>query len=137
MRIVRYPLDVVDYQQVQPLWPGRILSVAPGRVEDAEAYKQHIDMWAVDDDPNRGDRLPPILGVWIVGTGNPIPAALIENDAMFHGTCVMKSGLVWHVFTAVIGHAENPKAEPAPAYSSVDDMVERIRARRGRPGIGE
>lgn len=136
MRIVRYPLEIVDYQQLQPLWPGHILSVAPGRLthpfnpQPAAVTEQGIDMWAFDNDENRGDRLPPVLGVWIVGTGNPIDPAMFEADAMFHGTCVMANGLVWHVFSAVIGQAEERKIEPPPAYSSVDDMVERIKERR-------
>jgi hypothetical protein len=144
MRIVRYPLEIVDYQQVQPLWPGRILSVAPGRREYVPGRadtprpmrEQRIDMWAIDnsDAPKQanvnGPRLPPVLGVWIVGTGNPIDPAMIEADALFHGTCVMENNLVWHVFSAVVGQAEDPKREPAPTYSSVDDMVERIKERR-------
>lgn len=138
MRIVRYPLEIVDYQQVQPLWPGRILSVAPGRREYVPGRvdtprpqrEQRIDMWAFDNDDNRGDRPLPVLGVWIVGTGNPIDPAMFEADAMFHGTCVMENNLVWHVFSAVIKVVDDPKPEPPPSYSSVDDMVERIKARR-------
>lgn len=136
MRIVRYPLEIVDYQQVQPLWPGRILSVGAGTTDDRGRElpidRYRIDMWAIDNDENRGTRLPPVLGVWIVGTGNPIDPAMFEADALFHGTVDMRaSGAgAWHVFSAVVGRAEEPKLEPPPSYSSVDDMVEKIKARR-------
>lgn len=136
MRIVRYPLEIVDYQQVQPLWPGRILSVGAGTTDDRGRElpidRYRIDMWAMDNDEHRGTRLPPVLGVWVVGTGNPIDPAMFEADALFHGTVDMRAAGAgaWHVFSAVIGQAEERKIEPPPSYSSVDDMVERIKARR-------
>lgn len=129
MRIVRYPLDIVDYQQLQPLWPGRVLSVAPGRDHMDFTARQRIDMWCIDDATGRGDELPPVLGVWVIGTGNPMPAGLVDDDShAFHGTCVMDNGLVWHVFTTLEGPAFAP-APPEPAAGSVDEMIERIKER--------
>lgn len=84
-----------------------------------------------------GPRLPPVLGVWIVGTGNPMPEEMIAADALFHGTCVMENNLVWHVFSAVVGEAANPTAEPPQAYSTVDDMVEQLKARHAERRGGE
>lgn len=135
MRIVRYPLEIVDYQQVQPLWPGRVLSVAPGRMRppapggfyDPDAQK--IDLWCIDDDGSRGANPPPLLGVWIVGTGNPMPGGLLDNDTgVFHGTCVMVNGLVWHVFTTAEGTAAEAD-EPLGEVSSVDELIDKIRAK--------
>jgi hypothetical protein len=87
-------------------------------------------MWCIDNDEKRGDRPPPLLGVWIVGTGHPMPPELFAADALFHGTCVMGNGLVWHVWTAVVGEAET--VEPPtrkPEYGSVDDLLESLKAR--------
>ncbi|WP_431231508.1 DUF7352 domain-containing protein [Mycolicibacterium psychrotolerans] len=153
MRIVRYPLEIVDFQQVQPLWPGRVLSVGIGveqRRREVPAdglhgahhvYDPTIDMWCIDNDANRGDRLAPVLGVWIVGTGNPIDPAMLAADALFHGTVDMRANDAgaWHVFTAVVGEAERPEPVKRPEYGSVDEMVDEIRARRlgrGLPGEG-
>lgn len=138
MRIVRYTLEILDYQQLQPLWPGRILSVGPcppyddtgGEKPLDDPLRFRVDMWAMDNDDNRGDRLAPVLGVWIVGTGNPLPTADKHFDeALFHGTVDHRPhGGAWHVFTAVVGTAAAPDTE-TPAYSSVDDMAAQIRAR--------
>jgi hypothetical protein len=137
MRIVRYPLEIVDYQQVQPLWPGRVLSVAPGRLIDPAtgmeieyAHRdQKIDMWCIDDSGNPAAGPTPILGVWIVGTGHPMPPGLLDNDTnCFHGTCVMANGLVWHVFTTIDGVAEQTP-QPLGEVSSIDDMIDHIKAR--------
>lgn len=157
MRIVRYPLEIVDYQQLQPLWPGRVLSVAPGRPESithrgkpadmvpAGAFpmldpvtgetvyvspaEQKIDMWCIDDNTNRAGRPPPLLGVWIVGTGYPMPDGLLDNDTgIFHGTCVMANCLVWHVFSTAEGTAPEADA-PLGEVSSVDELVDKIKAK--------
>lgn len=138
MRIVRYPLEIVDYQQLQPLWPGRVLSVAPGRPElvpgrldtPRPALPQKIDMWCIDNEDKRRGLPAPVLGVWIVGTGNPIDPDMFNADALFHGTCVMGDGLVWHVWTAVVGEAEQVEQPAArPEYGSVDDLLESIKVR--------
>lgn len=133
MRIVRYPLEIVDYQQLQPLWPGRILSVGIGRDVCADGITPTLDMWAVDNDAHRGERLPPVLGVWVVGTGNDIDERMfVEHDALFHGTVDMRyvGHGAWHVFSAVVGTAAAPEPVERPQYGSVDAMVERIKARR-------
>lgn len=138
MRIVRYTLDIVGYQQLQPLWPGRIVSVGATPPYDADGCelpindrnRYRIDMWAMDNDTARGDRQPPILGVWIVGTGNPIDPAMLEQDAIFHGTVDHRPhGGAWHVFTAVIGTAESVPPPDRVRYSSVDEMADRIKER--------
>lgn len=154
MRIVRYTLEIVGYQQLQPLWPGRILSVGAcppyddkggeKPLDDPRRYR--IDMWALDNSEApaqanvNGPRLPPVLGVWIIGTGEPMPTSDPHfAEAIFHGTVDMRhqGGLgragagAWHVFTAVIGVAEDPRRQPEH-YNSVDDMAEQIRARHAR-----
>lgn len=138
MRIVRYPLEITDYQQVQPLWPGRVLSVGARRYDgktcvELPRSEYAIDMWCFDNDEHRGPRLPPVLGVWIVGTGNPIDPAMFDADAMFHGTVDMRdAGMgAWHVFSAVVGEAAEPQIEPGvlPKYGSVDEYLEALKAR--------
>lgn len=141
MRIVRYPLEIQQYQQVQPLWPGSILGVVASPPYDENGYERplddprryRIDLYCFDNDTNRGDRLPPILGVWIIGTGNPIPQAMFDADALYHGTVDFRPhGGAWHVFSAVVGLAESSEIEPVPQYGSVDEMAARIRARHAR-----
>lgn len=167
MRIVRYELEIVDYQQVQPLWPGRILAVKPGRIglpltpvsaadvigtdyyDGQGGYwrspEQKIDMWCVDAEVPV-DEIPPtqipVLGVWIVGTGNPMPdeversfrhqiPALIADpsEPQHQETCVMSDGLVWHVFTAVVGQVQ-PIETGYGEVSSVDDIAAKVAERR-------
>lgn len=138
MRIVRYELAIQQYQQVQPLWPGRVLSVQPRRYDNGQERMRGeygIDLYCFDNDDQRGDRLAPILGVWIIGTGKPIPQPMFDADALFHGTVNFNDGAnygVWHVFSAVVGEAERPDITPPPAYGSVDDMVERIKSKHAR-----
>lgn len=147
MRIFRYPLEIVDYQQLQPVWPGRILSVAPARVDPltiGSVHNQGIDLWATaaDEHEIRGkvDRYgqppaPPVLGVWIVGTGHPIPGDIAKHDALFHGTCVMANDLVWHVWTAVVGIApETP--QPLGEVDSIGGLVEKMKTRHADRGAG-
>jgi hypothetical protein len=147
VRIVRYTLEIVDYQQLQPLWPGRILSVGPCPPFDDDQHeipfndprRYRVDMWCLDNDAVRDPETQPapILGVWIIGTGRPMPTSDPHfAEAMFHGTVDHRPhGGAWHVFTAVVGAAEVGRRQPE-AYSSVDDMAERIRAehaaKRGR-----
>lgn len=142
MRIVRYELEIVDYQQLQPLWPGNILSVAMTPRKDADGRElpldvpPTIDVWAFDNTDNQPEDTPaPVLGVWIIGTGDPIPQALFDADAIFRGTCVMINGRVWHVFTAVIGVEYDPRTEGIQA-SGPADYVEQMAARhRQQRGI--
>lgn len=84
-RILRYPLDIVDHQRILAGFP--ILSVAVSR-EEPNAL---IDMWAYTLD---GDSSVP-YDVFIVGTGNPIPAS--AAGAKFVGTVVTPNSRVWHV----------------------------------------
>lgn len=153
MRIVRYELEIVTYQQIQPLWPGRILAVKPSRYQEFPygdprwmTQNQKIDMWCIDDSDNAPQR-PPILGVWIVGTGNPMPAELLARppayDVMATGpidpmlwlqheyqdTCVMANGLVWHVFTRHVGYVQ-PVETGYGEVSSVDDIADKVADRR-------
>lgn len=141
MRIVRYELEITDYQQLQPLWPGRILSIAPGRTIDPRTgmeipnahRNQKIDVWGIDNSDSPNVAAAPVLGVWIIGTGNPMPDGTwpgipaLDPDALFHGTAVMLNGLVWHVFSAIVGEA--PTSPQAITARSVDDMAEQIAAR--------
>lgn len=150
MRIVRYALEIVDYQQLQPLWPGRVLSVGahcyerePGRYDDdppggywreLPRDEYSIDIWCTDNEDKRPtNQLAPVLGVWIVGTGNPFPQAMLDADAMFHGTVDMRDASMgaWHVWSAIVGTAANPE-HGYGEVSSIDDMVEKIKARHGR-----
>jgi hypothetical protein len=86
-------------------------------------------MWCTDDSASPAAGPAPILGVWIVGTGNPMPPGLLDNDTnCFHGTCVMANGLVWHVFSTTDGVAEQTP-EPLGEVSSIDDMIDHIKAR--------
>lgn len=141
MRIVRYPLEIQQYQTVQPLWPGSILGVIASPpydengcerpLDDPKRYR--IDLYCFDNDPNRGDRLPPILGVWIIGTGSPIPQPMFDADALYHGTVDHRPhGGAWHVFSAVVGEAMTTEDLAPPAYGSVDEMAARIRAKHAR-----
>lgn len=150
MRIVRYELELVGYQQIQPLWPGIIQAVKPGRLRTADGFNlpleaQKIDMWCLDDSGNAPSR-PPILGVWIVGTGHTMPDAVV-NPAFgnapaytydggplapgvdFEDTCVMANDLVWHVFTSVVGYVQ-PVETGYGEVSSVDDIANKVAERR-------
>lgn len=150
MRIVRYELELVDYQQVQPLWPGTILAVKPGRCSPGYLEHQKIDMWCVDAEIPVDECPPtqiPILGVWIVGTGNPMPDRFADDCMIrdwpiepygfeaprarridYRDTCVMANGLVWHVFTATT-YVE-PMETGLGEVSSVDDIAAKVAERR-------
>lgn len=134
MRIVRYRLEITDYQQLQPLWPGHILSLGVCRTDsrgnELPIEQWGIDMWCIDNSDQRGDKSIPLLGVWVVGTGNPIPAALTEADAMFHGTVDMRAEHMgaWHVFSAIVGHAPETPA-PMGEVESYSDIVDKIKQR--------
>lgn len=97
VRVLRVQLQVVDYQLISlPVlyeYVARrdrpILHVAPCR-----SGVDRIDAWFEEPDEvtRRRD-----VGIYIVGTGNPMPRALREYRIHL-GTCVMASHLVWHVF---------------------------------------
>lgn len=142
MRIVRYELELVDYQQVQPLWPGMILAVKPGRLPSGYAYPeaahpfQKIDMWCIDESaaPVAESSKVPVLGVWIIGTGNPIPDDLrlriITGDHGYRDTCVMANGLVWHVFASSMEHVYPTIDTGFGEVSSVEDIANKVADRR-------
>ncbi|HEX3990760.1 MAG TPA: hypothetical protein VHX39_06280 [Acetobacteraceae bacterium] len=113
---------------------------------------QNIDMWCLDDTDNEPVSYvdyPPILGVWIVGTGHPMPDELAARGMLdgltgtgFHGyeipvderidyrdTCVMANGLVWHVFTAVVGQVQ-PVETGYGKVSTVGDIADKVAERR-------
>lgn len=73
---------------------AKVLSVAPARhVTDGL-----IDVWyTVSDVDNPVETYP----LTILGTGHQFSIKILEQD--FIGTCVMPSGLVWHIFVG------NPK----------------------------
>lgn len=96
MRILRENLPVTDYQTLTLPLDAKILSVAPCR-----SGREHIDLWYTDpEQPHRGNYE---VGIYVVGTGHLIPQPVIGTLG-HRGTCVMSSGLVWHVF-------EGPAAE--------------------------
>lgn len=107
MKIHRCQIPVTDRQVVKLPWPSRILSAAPAR-----SGGEHIDLWFIDPG-SHPDKRHTVLGhdfrgevvrtpateqilVHIAGTGHEIPADISDDD--FVDTCVMGSGLVWHVF---------------------------------------
>jgi hypothetical protein len=111
MRVHRYALGITDHQVLDLPLSSQLLSVAPGRhYEDASRrdiprpMAEHIDLWALV--PEVAPAVP--YDLHIVGTGNPMPPQLTRHGipsvaAMFVGTCVMPSGLVWHVFYDEMG----------------------------------
>lgn len=143
-QILRYTLELVEYQQLQPMWPGRILSVKPGRLPNTgrpltqlDIAQQKIDVWAIANPEWEHAGPPPVLGVWILGTGNPWPMTgpnAITPNAMFHDTAVMANNLVWHVFSDLVGYA--PESENAITATSVDDMAAQIRERHAKRRLG-
>lgn len=150
MRIFRYPLEIVDYQQLQPVWPGRILAVGAHMYDDngleipLDSPERGIDLWATAADPHdrnvardNGLRtLAPVLGVWIVGTGNVFPDGIRNHDALFHGTVDMRPHLgVWHVWTAVVGH-EPETPQPLGEVDSIGGLVEKMKTRHADRGAG-
>lgn len=116
MRIHRLTVQVADYQIVDLPWPWKIISAAPARTGG-----EYLDIWF--QAPNEHPRHDILIGhtelgdkIWapvtervqlhIAGTGHVIP-----NDAGdFIATCVMHSGLVWHLFarTATTNERNTP-----------------------------
>jgi hypothetical protein len=100
-RIFRYPLRLVDYQEIEVGWPAHLLSVALSR-SDLNGF----DLWAqVADRTDRENlqREMPIPGrpvpatvtvpIFVVGTGHPMP-----TKGVFLGTVIM-GDYVWHIWT--------------------------------------
>jgi hypothetical protein len=94
MKILRENLEVIDYQTLILPADAVILSVAPCRSD-----REYVDLWYTDPElPEHGER---DFGIYIAGTGHRMSVALVidlEHCARHLGTCVMPSGLVWHVF---------------------------------------
>lgn len=94
-RILRFPLKITDYQSVFIPGPSRVLSAAVSRTDP----NGEIDMWALATNGAVVNQ----VGLYIVGTGNPIPPQLSHyGDSQFIGTVVTPSGLVWHVLTGLV-----------------------------------
>lgn len=107
MRVIRHELEITDYQTLTMPGSGTTLSVARSRTRPDTA----IDLWSLDYE-DLGDSYALPLGIYVIGTGNPMPielqgAPLAEGESLpptrwrwhrFAGTVVTPSGLVWHVF---------------------------------------
>jgi hypothetical protein len=83
-RVLRYPLNIVDRQDILCGYP--ILSVGVSR-EDPNGK---IDMWALALDG--ADRVR--TRIFITATGHPLP----EDGLRFIGTVITPNQLVWHVW---------------------------------------
>lgn len=100
MRIIRHAIEITDYQTVTLPHDGDLLSVAQSRTE----RNALIDLWSIDYEGGE----PQAKGIYIIGTGNPMPAQLSGPVSptpgkpfpwrQFIGTVVTPCGLVWHVF---------------------------------------
>lgn len=94
MRVLRWQLGVVDHQVLAVPAPGRVLSVAASR----SIANYGLDLWTIADETT--ERVT--YDVYVVGTGNPMPAALtgvrLVLESNFVGTVVTPGGLVWHVW---------------------------------------
>lgn len=100
MMIKRLSLDVTDYQTVALTDGAKILHVAPCRTG-----AERIDLWFLDPEDWPGVEFS--TGIYIVGTGNPMPdrlrpIGLPVPQPRYIGTCVMPSRLVWHVFSGPV-----------------------------------
>lgn len=89
MRVIRHELAITDYQTIELPARGSLLSVAKHRRNE----NGMIDLWSLD----LQNGLPTQLGIYIVGTGNPMPGDL-GPAPHFIGTVVTPIELVWHVF---------------------------------------
>jgi hypothetical protein len=87
--IHRHPIFVADRVSLWVHPASEVLSVAPAR--DGEGVSR-LDVWTTT--PQSPGFKTERRELVIVGTGNPVPAEPLR----FIGTCVMPSGLVWHVF---------------------------------------
>ena len=73
MRIHRHELEIVDYQTISTT--GELLSVAQSRTQPNTL----IDLWSLSH-PNN---FPTSKGLYIVGTGNPMPDQLESEEERF------------------------------------------------------
>jgi len=86
--IYRLQVAVEDYQELKLTGPP--LSVAPDRGGNSDVY----DLWF------EHNGLPKSWGIYVLGTGHPVPWNRITRYMYrFLGTVVTPMGLVWHVFT--------------------------------------
>jgi hypothetical protein len=108
-RILRFPLELQEYQELTIGWPAEVLSVALGK-------DGNIDLWAVVIDEDDSRRRPVTVPIYIVGTGRPIPREvrteprIVADQGGYLGTVVMdrlgdrvgdarRDGHVWHIWT--------------------------------------
>jgi len=93
-RVLRYPLDITDHQQVTIREPARIISVAQSRSDPFGS----IDLWAIGGDDYRNKQ----VDIYIVGTGHPMPNGMaiysLTGFSNFLGTVITPNELVWHVW---------------------------------------
>lgn len=91
MRVIyKWPLAITDYQEITAPIIEQVLTV--------QMQNGVPCLWAVvrePDVPPRSVPVAPRLGVFVVGTGNPIPDE--AEDANYVGT-IQQGPLVWHVF---------------------------------------
>jgi hypothetical protein len=85
LRVLRYQLDITDYQQVVMREPAKVVSVAQSRSNPNGV----IDLWAIGGDEYQSRQ----VDIFIVGTGHPMPGFI-----NFLGTVITPNGLVWHVW---------------------------------------
>jgi hypothetical protein len=84
-RVYKYDLEVTDAQLMRLPAGSRILSV--------QEQRGVLRLWALAD----VKRVDVERWVYIVGTGNPAPASVFEQE--YIGTVQTNGGvLVWHVF---------------------------------------
>lgn len=109
MRIIRHQIEITDYQVIK-MPRGERLSVAASRT----LPERDIDLWSLDMEDGSSDW----SGIYVIGTGNPMPDILRSNQERFNqgdpivagdmrwrrfiGTVVTPSGLVWHVFEGTV-----------------------------------
>lgn len=109
MRINRHIITITDYQTINLPAKGAALSVALTR---GSACEDFLDLWVYDYQQGKPTR----LGIYIVGTGNPLPPELADQpdfasvpgcdkfvwpitpQGRHLGTVVTPKGDVWHVF---------------------------------------
>lgn len=86
--IHRLSVTVEDYQELT--LTGAPISVAA----DRDGRSDRFDMWFEHRDDFEAQ-----AGIWIFGTGHPVPwDASTRPWFAFLGTVVTPSGLVWHVY---------------------------------------
>jgi hypothetical protein len=99
-RILRYPIDLEEYQELEVGWPARILTVALGK-------DGGIDLWAVTSDEEDTPRDPVVVPIYIVGTGHPMPREIAIGEIQVVGGLreqgylgtVVQDRYVWHIWT--------------------------------------